>query len=174
MKGLLRGTVIALLIAFGGASAEVATVSLAGGRVVNLGEGAVVVLPVSAPDVGANVALGEVMLRLPRTTLSEERETRLRIRVLRSASYASERDLDPDVSGTVVIGAGGQLASVDLSGVMHAVLEGVEMRGLVITAPGGRELTSADATALVSALRQGTLEVNYRRVPPPPRSARRS
>lgn len=174
MRGLLRGTAIAILIGFGGASAEVATVSLAGGRVVTVGQGAVVVLPVSVPDVGPDVALGEVQLRLPRTMLSGEREIRLRSRVLRSASYVSEHDLDPDVSGTVVIGAGGQLTSVDLGSVMHAVLEGVEMHGLVITAPGGRALASADATTLVSALRQGTLEVNYRRVPPPPRNARRS
>ena len=168
------GATLTLTLA-AGASADELTMSLANGQLVTTVEGrANILLPLTAPDVGTNVSLGDVRLRLPRTVVNAERDTRLRIRVLRSSSYNSEADLDGDLSGAAVLPAGGELASVDLSGVIRGVLAGAEMHGLVITTPDGQGFDSREAAVLLGALDQGSIEVSYRRVPPAPRGQRGS
>jgi hypothetical protein len=153
------------------ASARTLTAPLSGAELVTTGEGrSCVVVSMEAPDLGTNVSLGDVQLRLPRVMLHEERELMLHVRVLTSTPYTSVSDLDEELVGRVHVPAGGLVGDVDLRNLLRGVLGGREMHGLVITTPGAAGFASEDADAVLAAVRAGTLYVSYRGAPPPPRS----
>lgn len=152
------------------ASARTLSVPLSGAQLVTTGEGrSCVVVAMDAPGIGTNVSVGDVQLRMPRVMLSDAREVTLYVRVLTSATYTSEADLDEELVGRVHVPAGGLVGDVDLRNLLRAVLGGREMHGLVITTPGAAGFASEDADAVLAAVRAGTLHVTYRGAPPPPR-----
>ena len=129
-----------------------------------------IVLPLARPQLLDHVSLGEARLRLSRDFLADGREQRILVLALRAPwSGGDEPPLFEGLVDRLSLAEGSHTRVMDLSNVVRGVLREPEFYGLLITTPGEADggFDGADAQAILAAVQGATLEISYRRIPPP-------
>lgn len=165
---------VAAAVFFAGrVSAEDVSIPLSGVELVTSSDGRVeIVLPCSAPLLPEHISLGDAWLRLPGLPLSEIRDLRIHILAV-SGPWApgGEIPLHEGLVGRLNLPRGATATGIDLTNLVRGLRPDVEFYGLLVTSPEGSAegFDAADAPLLLAAFGQASLEISYRRIPPPPR-----
>ena len=130
-----------------------------------------VVLRLERPAILDHVSLGEASLRLSADLVSPESELRVQILALREDYQGGgEPSVIEGLVGRFTLERGSAIRKVDLSGLVRGTLHEAQFYGLLVTTPPGVEggFDESQGQAMLSRLQGSTLDVSFRRTPPPP------